>query len=100
MPHDRSTHGNMARWHVTVTVGRDGFDDVVLRFDRSPITIGASAASDVVLAGPHVSRAHATLTVSGGKVLYRDRSSNGSFLNGRRIDEVSPGPEEVVTIPP
>jgi anti-anti-sigma factor len=90
----------MARWHVTVTVGRDGFEDVVLRFDRSPITIGASATSDVVLAGPQVSRAHATITVSAGQMLYRDRSSNGSFVNGRRVEEVSPAPGDVVTIPP
>jgi anti-anti-sigma factor len=91
---------DMARWHVVVTVAREGFDEVVLRVDHSPITIGGSAASDVVLAGPHVSRTHATLTVSAGRLVYRDRSSNGSFVNGQRVTEVTVGPEDSVAVPP
>ncbi len=90
----------MARWHVIVTIAREGLDDQVLRVDRSPVTIGGSATSDVVLAGPHVSRTHATVTVSAGHLVYRDRSSNGSFVNGRRVDELTLAPQDVVSVPP
>jgi anti-anti-sigma factor len=90
----------MARWHVTVTVAREGLDDVVLRFDHSPVTIGGSATSDVALAGPHVSRTHAMVTVSAGRLMYRDRSSNGSFVNGQRVDELTLKPQDIVAIPP
>jgi anti-anti-sigma factor len=90
----------MTRWNVVVTVSREGFEDVVLRLDHSPMTIGGSAASDIVLSGPHVSRSHATVTVSAGRLVYRDRSSNGSFVKRQRIDERILAPDDVVTIPP
>jgi anti-anti-sigma factor len=90
----------MARWHVTVTVAQEGLEAVVLRLDHSPITIGGSASSDVVLAGPHVSRTHATVTVSAGRLHYRDRSSNGSFVKGERIEEVILDTEDSIVIPP
>jgi anti-anti-sigma factor len=90
----------MARWHVTVTVAREGVEDVILTFDHSPITIGGLATSDVVLGGAQVSRTHATVTVSAGRLVYRDRSSNGSFVNGQRIEEIKLAAGDVVTIPP
>jgi anti-anti-sigma factor len=90
----------MARWHVVVTVAREGAEDVVLRIDRSPVTIGGSAESDVVLAGAHVSRTHATVTVSAGRLVYRDRSSNGSFLDGQRVAELTLDGQQVIAIPP
>jgi anti-anti-sigma factor len=90
----------MARWQVVVVVARERHPDITLRFDRTPITIGGSAASDVVLAGPHVSRTHAVITVSGGRVVYQDRSSNGSFVDNHRVTEVALGPDDVVVVPP
>lgn len=90
----------MARWHVVVTVSREGSAPATLRLDRSPITVGGASDSDVVLAGSHVSRAHALVTLSGGRLEYRDRSTNGSFVNGRRIEEVVLRDGDVVTVPP
>ena len=90
----------MTRWNVVVTVAREGAEDLVLRLDQSPITIGGSATSDIVLSGPHVSRTHATVTVSAGRLVYRDRSSNGSYVNGQRVDERVVQAGDVVTIPP
>ena len=90
----------MTRWNVVVTVAREGAEDLVHRLDHSPITIGGSATSDIVLSGPHVSRTHATVTVSAGHLVYRDRSSNGSFVNGQRVDERVVQAGDVVTIPP
>jgi len=89
----------MTRWNVVVTVAREGAEDLVHRLDHSPITIGGSATSDIVLSGPHVSRTHATVTVSAGRLVYRDRSSNGSYVNGQRVDERVVQAGDVVTIP-
>jgi anti-anti-sigma factor len=94
------TPGASARWHVVVLLRRDGQDDMTLTFDHSPITIGGSPNSDVVLGGPYVSRTHATLNVSGGRLIYRDQSINGSFLNGQRIREQAVKPTDVVVVPP
>jgi hypothetical protein len=52
-----------------------------------PIThIGRGLIADVRLEDPHVSRRHAILALRGdGARVLDDRSSNGTFLNGRRI---------------
>jgi hypothetical protein len=58
------------------------------------LVIGRSNACHLVLADDTVSRRHAELFVEGGRWLLRDLgSSNGTWLNGRRIveSEVRPG---------
>lgn len=61
----------------------------------SPLVIGRSTAADVLVMDPEVSRRHAQLDVDGGTVFLTDlNSSNGTFLNGRKIGdsiEVRPG---------
>ena len=48
--------------------------------------IGRSDESDIVLNDPSVSRTHAVVEMSGGGAILRDLdSTNGTFLNGRRI---------------
>jgi len=48
--------------------------------------IGRSDESDIVLNDLSVSRAHAVLEIAGGRAMLRDlESTNGTFLNGRRI---------------
>jgi len=48
--------------------------------------IGRSDDNDIVLNDPSVSRAHAVVEVSAGRAALRDLdSTNGTFLNGRRI---------------
>ena len=55
------------------------------------LTLGRSAKSDVALDDEAVSRSHAKLTLSGGKVFIEDLgSSGGTFLNDKRIDSVMP----------
>jgi len=88
-----------ARWHIRVTVERDG-QSASLTFDHSPVTIGGAPTNDVVLGGPHISRTHSTVALSGGRLLYRDESSNGSFLNGQRIAEVPLDPTDVIVVRP
>jgi hypothetical protein len=56
------------------------------------VTIGRSRQCDVVLDDPNVSRQHAEIRPRGGSWVLSDLgSTNGSSLNGRRID----GPEVV-----
>lgn len=60
-----------------------------------PLTIGRSSAAGLMVLDPEVSRIHARLESQGGIVYASDAgSSNGSFLNGRRLDgaiELRPG---------
>jgi pSer/pThr/pTyr-binding forkhead associated (FHA) protein len=54
-----------------------------------PLTIGRDRNAELVLSDPEVSRRHARLETRGNVVYVRDlQSSNGTYLNGRRIDAV------------
>ena len=56
------------------------------------VTLGRSRQCDVVLDDPNVSRQHAEIRPRGGSWVLTDLgSTNGSSINGRRID----GPEVV-----
>lgn len=71
-----------------------------------PLVIGRAQDAQLVLADPEVSRRHARLETQNGTVFLRDLgSSNGTFLNGRRLtsaielregDEVDVGTTRVV----
>jgi pSer/pThr/pTyr-binding forkhead associated (FHA) protein len=55
---------------------------------RPPFEVGRLRDADVFLRDPEVSRRHARFESHNGLVYVEDlKSSNGSFLNGRRIDE-------------
>jgi pSer/pThr/pTyr-binding forkhead associated (FHA) protein len=64
---------------------------------RPPLVIGRAGDADVVLRDPEASRRHARLESEQGVVYVNDlKSSNGTFLNGRRVSEaieVRPGDE-------
>lgn len=50
------------------------------------LRIGRSDESDIVLNDPSVSRAHAVVEIVAGQAMLRDlESTNGTYLNGRRI---------------
>jgi hypothetical protein len=61
------------------------------------VTIGRSRQCDIVLNDPNVSRQHAEIRPRGGSWVLSDLgSTNGSLLNGRRIEspeQVKPGDE-------
>lgn len=49
--------------------------------------VGRSPQCDIVLPDPSVSRSHALLDVRGGELLVQDAgSTNGTFVNGERIE--------------
>jgi len=75
-----------------------------LALDRAQgetITIGRDPLSSVVLDSPTVSRRHARLVLRGGQAELEDlRSTNGTFVNGRRIERRHLAKGDVVRIGP
>ena len=72
----------------------DGHADISL--DRAVVVVGRHRWCDVRIASPRVSRRHCCLVLDGNRVLVRDLgSTNGTRINGRRIDRgvLRPGDE-------
>jgi pSer/pThr/pTyr-binding forkhead associated (FHA) protein len=67
------------------------------RFAAARIAVGSDTDSDFVITHPTVSRRHAILREDAGSYLIEDlASSNGTFVNGRRIKQpvrIKPGDE-------
>ena len=87
--------GEMHPFRVELRVLEPGADR---RYEGlSPLTIGRAPDVELVLTDAEVSRRHARLETHGKYVYVRDlESSNGTFLNGRRISsaiEIRPGDE-------
>jgi pSer/pThr/pTyr-binding forkhead associated (FHA) protein len=65
-------------------VALDGGPDILA--GRGPLVVGRHPLCDVRLRSPRVSRRHCYLTEAGGEVWVRDlRSTNGTWINGRRV---------------
>jgi pSer/pThr/pTyr-binding forkhead associated (FHA) protein len=64
---------------------------------RPPLELGRDKGTEIVLSDPEVSRRHARFESQDGVVFVEDlKSSNGTYLNGRRVTEaieVRPGDE-------
>jgi pSer/pThr/pTyr-binding forkhead associated (FHA) protein len=72
----------------------DGHADISL--DRAVVVVGRHRRCDVRLASPRVSRRHCCLALDRDGVLVRDLgSTNGTRINGRRVEEgvLRPGDE-------
>lgn len=50
------------------------------------ITIGRDPGCDIVVTDPVVSRVHAEITLSGTTYFYKDLSTNGTVIHGRRVN--------------
>lgn len=87
-------------WQVKINVSQDGRTLFSSSLALSPITIGASPENDIVLSHDYVSWEHAVLTVSKSRLVYKDRSTNGSFVDGEPITERILASEDVVSVPP
>ncbi|AXE37404.1 ATP-binding cassette domain-containing protein [Acidipropionibacterium virtanenii] len=68
----------------------------------SPVTVGRDPLAQLTVDDSRVSRAHLVLTALGAnQVGVEDRSSNGTFLNGRRLDgHTGPGAPGAVLVAP
>jgi hypothetical protein len=75
-------------------------DDIWLTFPdgtehelKESVTIGRDPSNDLTLPSPTVSREHAAVTFLDGRWYVEDRgSSNGTFLNGTRVQPGTPLP--------
>ena len=79
-----------ARAVLRVT-GPDGSEQVI-EVDGAPLAIGRSGDNQLVLADARVSRHHGRLQARRGALVYTDLgSTNGSRVNGIRVDEIALG---------
>jgi ABC transport system ATP-binding/permease protein len=92
----------LSSWQIIATVSREGAEHRSLRltFDRSPVSIGAQPDNDILLDDPRVSGTHAHVVVSRGALTLYDRSRNGTFVGGQRVDRRMIASGTVVEIPP
>lgn len=73
------------RAHLVALAGPDEGKEIALTKDE--IVVGRAADSDIVVADASVSRQHARLVREGGRyVLVDNRSGNGTFVAGQRVD--------------
>lgn len=69
------------------------------RLDGGVLSIGRGPENDLVLADHRVSRQHGRLSVRQGTLVYDDLgSTNGSYVNDRRIQQVVLGPADVLRL--
>src|SRR5579872_5134842 len=55
-----------------------------------PVTVGRDSSADVVVLDSSASRQHAVLRLEGGGFwVFEDRSSNGSYLDGSRVERLT-----------
>lgn len=79
-------------------VARDGAERVV-EVDGTPLTVGRATDNGVVLADGRVSRHHARLQSRRGTLVFTDLgSTNGSRVNGIRVDECALGTGDRVQV--
>jgi hypothetical protein len=79
-----------ARAVLRVT-GPDGSEQTI-EVDGTPLAIGRSGDNQLVLADARVSRHHGRLQARRGALVYTDLgSTNGSRVNGIRVDEIALG---------
>jgi transcriptional regulator with AAA-type ATPase domain len=69
------------------------------RLDKNRLTLGRSSSSDVVLDVSGVSRDHAIVTRQGPVYALADAgSTNGTYLNGERVQHAALAPNDVVRL--
>ncbi len=75
----------------------DGIDQLTI--GDKPITIGRHTDNKLVLADPKASRFHAVIEATAGGFRVRDlKSSNGTFVNGKRVQEAMLSAGDVIHI--
>jgi len=78
------------------------FQGVQLReypLDRPSLTIGRHAENDIVIDHMGVSGKHAQVALEGQSIIVTDlQSTNGTFVNGHRIDRTELRPNDWISI--
>jgi pilus assembly protein CpaF len=84
---------------IIVTVFQPGREPETLRFNKESVMIGRAAGNDVHLEAEGISRYHARLSLDGTTVSIQDlNSTNGSFLNGDRVQHQAVEPKDKISI--
>jgi len=66
-------------------------ESITLPLDRKTVSIGRDSSNDIVIPKDSISSLHATITYKNGYYYLEDhRSTNGTRLNGRPIEENNP----------
>jgi len=82
-----------------VIVAREGSVRREVPLTAEPITVGRDPKNDIVLDDRRVSRRHAEVRLRLGRyTLYDLQSTNGTFVNGRRIAEMVLSDDDRITI--
>lgn len=80
-------------------IAKEGTVRREVQLTAEPISIGRDPKSDIVLDDRRVSRRHAEVRLRLGRyTLYDLQSTNGTFVNGRRIAEMVLSDEDRITI--
>jgi len=76
---------------LILTLAEKGGDSKELSFDHDEIRVGRVRDNEIVLPKGNVSKHHCRLLVRGSQLLVEDlNSTNGTYVNGRKIAEVTP----------
>jgi pilus assembly protein CpaF len=68
-------------------VQEKGQQPFLMAFDREEITVGRLNRNDIVLKKADISKKHVKILYKDGKLVLADlRSTNGTFVNGSRIN--------------
>jgi hypothetical protein len=79
----------------------DGFETRFLRLDENVTHVGRGGDADIRLDEQRVSRAHAVLVRHGRRFrLLDNHSSNGTFVNGRRVTATNLENGDVILVGP
>ncbi len=85
---------------LRITISKTGQPPTINNFDKREITIGRTPSNDVRIPEPGVSSSHARILYTDGSLTLIDLdSTNGTFVNGQRIQGpqmVQPGDEVYV----
>ena len=71
---------------LSVTITEKDGPTTTTTFDKTEVLIGRVKGNDVVLPKTNVSKRHSRIVVKDGKIILIDlKSTNGTFVNGRKI---------------
>lgn len=83
----RGQRTDSAIWSVDIEKGTRSLRGLHVEI-LGPVVVGRSPSSDIVVDEPYVSATHARFTIQGPALVLEDlRSTNGTMVNGRPIDQ-------------